>query len=405
MKSRQLRAVAAAFLAALPSLLACAVSATADKPAPAIASGKQFTAAQMAFFEKDVLPILQANCFKCHGAGKSRGGLRLNSRDTILKGGDTGPAVSLDKPDESLLLRAIHYKDNLQMPPGGKLPQKHIETLTRWVKEGLPWTPGTTVVERPDDKGGRITEESKNYWAYRPVQRPAVPAVKDRAWVRTPVDAFVLAKLEAKGLAPSPPADRIALVRRVTYDLTGLPPSPEAIDAFLKDDSPDAYERLVDRLLASPHYGEKWGRHWLDLVRFAETNGYERDGPKPFAWRYRDYVIKSFNDDKPYDRFLREQLAGDEIDRDNPEAIIATGYYRLGLWDDEPADPPQARADDFDDIVATTSPLALQRHARDIVALQPHRHLPAQAGRLGTGAEAARGAHRRTAGRHDADRG
>ncbi|HKB42359.1 MAG TPA: DUF1549 domain-containing protein [Gemmataceae bacterium] len=313
----------------------------------------------MAFFEKDVLPILQANCFKCHGAGKSRGGLRLNSRDTILKGGDTGPAVSLDKPAESLLLRAIHYKSDLQMPPAGKLPQKDIETLTRWVREGLPWTPGTTVAERPDEKGGRITPESKNYWAHRPVRRPAVPAVKDRAWVRGPVDAFILARLEAKGLAPSPPADRVALIRRVTYDLTGLPPSPEEIDAFLKDDAPDAYERLVDRLLASPHYGEKWGRHWLDLVRYAETNGYERDGPKPFVWRYRDYVIKSFNDDKPYDRFLREQLAGDEIDRDNPEAIIATGYYRLGLWDDEPVDPPQARFDELDDIVATTAQVFL----------------------------------------------
>src|SRR5262249_37813680 len=168
-----------------------------------------------------------------------------------------------------------------------------------------------------------------------------------------------LARLEAKGLKPNPPADAVALVRRATYDLTGLPPTPQEVDAFVNDPSPRAYELLIDRLLASLHYGEKWGRHWLDLVRYAETNGYERDGPKPFAWRYRDYLIKSFTDDKPFDRFIKEQLAGDEIDRDNPDAVVATGYYRLGLWDDEPADPKQARFDDFDDIVATTAQVFL----------------------------------------------
>src|SRR5262249_52512996 len=159
--------------------------------------------------------------------------------------------------------------------------------------------------------------------------------------------------LEAKGLKPAPPSERIALVRRLYYDLTGLPPTPQQVDDFVNDRSADAYEKLVDRLLASPHYGEKWGRHWLDVVRYAETNGYERDGPRPCAWRSRDYVIKSFNDDKPFDRFVQEQLAGDEMPGYHPEAIVATGYYRLGLWDDEPADPMQARFDELDDIVAT----------------------------------------------------
>jgi hypothetical protein len=182
-----------------------------------------------------------------------------------------------------------------------------------------------------------------------------VPAVKNTAWARNPIDAFILAKLEAKELTPAEPADRVALVRRLTYDLTGLPPTPDEVEAFVYDRSLDAYEKLIDRLLASPHYGEKWGRHWLDVVRYAETNGYERDGPKPFAWRYRDYVIKSFNDDKPYDQFVREQLAGDEMPGYNPDAIIATGYYRLGLWDDEPVDPKQARYDELDDYVATTA--------------------------------------------------
>jgi hypothetical protein len=317
-------------------------------------------AQHVAFFANEVLPILQANCHKCHGGeSKVRGGLRLTSREAVLKGGDTGPAVSLEKPEESLLLQAIHYKDGLEMPPTGKLPPKEIETLTRWVKAGVPWSPGAAAVPGAEEKKGPITDAARTYWAYQPVQRPAVPPVKNTAWVQSPIDAFILARLEAAGLQPNPPADRVALVRRVYYDLIGLPPTPEQVDAFVTDPSPRAYEKLLDQLLASPHYGERWGRHWLDLVRYAETNGYERDGPKPYAWRYRDYVIKSFNDDKPFDRFLREQLAGDEIDRDNPEAVIATGYYRLGLWDDEPADPAQARFDDFDDIVATTAQVFL----------------------------------------------
>src|SRR5262249_41399766 len=159
-------------------------------------------------------------------------------------------------------------------------------------------------------------------------------AVHDRGWAANPVDAFVLARLEAKGLRPSPPASKVELIRRATFDLTGLPPTPQEGDAFLADDSPPAYETLIDRLRARPHYGEKWGRHWLDLVRFAETNSYERDGPKPNAWRYRDYVVRSLNDDKPYDRFVKEQLAGDELADGGADGVIATGYYRLGIWDD-----------------------------------------------------------------------
>jgi hypothetical protein len=205
-------------------------------------------------------------------------------------------------------------------------------------------------------------EPARKYWAYQPVGKPAVPAVANRAWVRNPIDAFILEKLEAKGLSPSKPAERVPLLRRVCYDLTGLPPTPPEVDAFVKESETDpqaAYEKLIDHLLASPHYGEKWGRHWLDVVRYAETNGYERDGPKPFVWRYRDYVIKSFNADKPFDLFVREQLAGDEMPGYNPDQIIATGYYRLGLWDDEPADPLQARFDELDDFVATTGQVFL----------------------------------------------
>ncbi|VTS02499.1 signal peptide protein : Uncharacterized protein OS=Isosphaera pallida (strain ATCC 43644 / DSM 9630 / IS1B) GN=Isop_2381 PE=4 SV=1: PSCyt1: PSCyt2: PSD1 [Gemmata massiliana] len=314
----------------------------------------KFTAAQVTFYEKEVLPVLQQHCLKCHGADpeKIKGEFNLATRKGVLAGGESGPAVDLAKPAESLFVKMIHYKDDQhRMPPKGKMPDKDIATLEKWVKEGLPVPAdriGGEIVKK-----SVITEESKKYWAYQPVKRPAVPNVKDGSWAKTPIDAFVLAKLEAKGLKPVKPAERAALIRRAYYDLTGLPPTPEEVDAFVNDKSSDAYEKLVDKLLASPHYGEKWGRHWLDVVRFAETNGYERDGPKPYAWRYRDYVIKSFNDDKPYDQFVKEQLAGDEIPGYNPDAVVATGFYRLGIWDDEPADPLQAVFDGYDDLVAT----------------------------------------------------
>jgi hypothetical protein len=339
--------------AAVAGLVLAALLVRADDRKPP--AEKKFSPEEVAFFEKNVAPILQARCVKCHGGEKKvRGNLRLTARAHVLKGGDLGPAFDADKPDDSNLLKAINWKDGLEMPPKGKLPAKEIATLTRWVKMGLPWTPGKVEVVKDPPQGGVVTEKSKNYWCYKPVTRPAVPAVKDRGWVHNPIDAFLLAKIEARGLAPAPPADRVALVRRAYYDLTGLPPAPEQVDAFVNDPSPDAWEKLIDKLLDSPEYGEKWGRHWLDVVRYAETNGYERDGPKPFAWRFRDYVIKSFNDDKPFDQFVREQLAGDEMPGYHPDAVIATGFYRLGLWDDEPADPLQARFDELDDLVTTT---------------------------------------------------
>jgi hypothetical protein len=314
------------------------------------------SAEEVAFFKKDVLPILEARCFKCHGKGKrARGGLALTSRAGLLKGGDLGPALDPARPEKSRLLQAINWRDGLEMPPSGKLPPKEIDILTRWVKAGAPYPAGSAPAVNPGHKGLRVTAKDRQYWAYRPVKRPVVPAVKDRGWLRNPIDAFVLAKLEAKRLAPAAPAGRVALARRAYYDLTGLPPTPEEVDAFVKDQAPDAYERLVDRLLASPHYGEKWGRHWLDVVRYAETHGYERDSAKPFAWRYRDYVIAAFNRDLPYDRFLTEQLAGDLLDRVTPETLIATGYYRLGIWDDEPADRLLARYDVLDGVVSTTA--------------------------------------------------
>ena len=319
--------------------------------------------AALAFFDKEVRPLLETHCLKCHGGEeKIKGGLRLTTRDDLLKGGDLGPVLNADKPGDSLFLRAIRYTDDkLQMPPKGKLPPDAIATLTRWVEMGAPFSGTLAPAKAVAHEKVPTPEDARSFWSFQPLRRPPVPAVKKADWVRNPIDAFVLSKLEDKGFRPAPEAGKVTLLRRAYYDLTGLPPTPADVEAFLADASPDAYDKVLDRLLASPHYGEKWGRHWLDLVRFAETNSYERDGPKPNAWRYRDYVIKSFNEDKPYDRFLKEQLAGDEMPdaAKSSDPVIATGYYRLGIWDDEPTDPVQSRYDGLDDIVATTGQVML----------------------------------------------
>ncbi len=331
-----------------PLLLIAAGSLVAAEPAQ-----PEFTTAQLEFFEREVKPILKANCVVCHGGEKKiQSNFDLTTRGGLIKGGELGAAVSLERPAASAILEAINY-ESLEMPPKGKLPQAQIDVLTKWVTLKLPWPEGEQglLVHRGPPA---VDVAARNFWAFQPVVRPAVPAVKNAAWVKTPVDAFILAKLEEKGLSPAPPAGKTALLRRVYYSVTGLPPSPEAVAAFLADNSPDAYENVVEELLASRHYGEHWARHWLDLVRYAESNSFERDNPKPFVWRYRDYVIRSLNADKPYDQFLREQLAGDELDQVTAESIIATGYYRLGLWDDEPADPLLAYYDGLDDILSTT---------------------------------------------------
>jgi hypothetical protein len=285
------------------------------------------------FFEQNVRPILQANCFTCHShaAKKSKGGLMLDSRDAVLKGGDRGPALVPGKPDESLLIKAVgRHDDDLKMPPSASLAGEQIATLNEWIKLGAPWSAKAAMTARPP---GTITDEDRRWWAFRPVKAPLVPEPRTTSHETSPIDAFIIAKLQAAGLKPAPPADRRVLIRRVTFDLTGLPPTPAEVEAFVNDQSTDAYDKLVDRLLDSPRFGERAARIWLDIARYAESDGFKSDDERPGAWRYRDYVIDSFNADKPYDRFLKEQLAGDEIAPDDSAALVATGFLRAGVYE------------------------------------------------------------------------
>ncbi len=288
-------------------------------------------------FTERVRPLLEERCFKCHShvSGKSKGGLLLDSRAAMLAGGDDGAAITPGKPEESLLVKAIGYKDeDMQMPPKGeKLRDDEILAITEWIKQGAPW-PGEATAGPAKRARGAITDEDRQWWAFKPVNAAAPPAVQaGHSEIRNPIDQFILARLEKEGLTPAPEATRTALIRRVTFDLTGLPPTPAEIDTYLSDTASDAYERLVDRLLASPRYGERMARHWLDLVRYADGDGYRADDYRPNAWRFRDYVIAAFNQDKPYDRFVCEQLAGDELYPEDPSAIIATGYLRHGIYE------------------------------------------------------------------------
>ena len=312
-----------------------------------------FPADQIASFESEIAGLLEANCLKCHSGDKPKGGLDLTRRGAIIKGGESGSAIDNANPGESLLIKAINY-DGYEMPPTGQMSPKQIESMTNWVKNGLAWPKDLKALhfEAPREPP-RVNEETKKHWSFQPVKKPPTPNAAG-TWAKNDIDRFIQKQLADHQLTPNPQAGPRELVRRAYYDLTGLPPEPEVVEAFAADPSPQAWSALIDTLLASPHYGEQWGRHWLDLVRYAETNSYERDGAKPFVWRYRDYVIQSFSSDKPYDQFITEQLAGDELANKTPDSIIATGYYRLGRWDDEPADPELAYYDDLDDIVTTT---------------------------------------------------
>ena len=282
------------------------------------APGPPFAPEEIQFFETDVRPTLHNRCSRCHSERLRTSGFSVASRQDLLEGGDRGPAISLDRPRESLILAALRHSGGLKMPADGRLADSEIAAIERWIELGAPWPEPTTA--KP---GG----QAAGHWSFRPVERPAAPRVGDPGWVRNPIDRFVLARLEQDGLTPSPEAPRATLARRLHLDLTGLPPSPSTVRAFLADTAPGAYERLVERLLDSPRYGERWGRHWLDIARYADSNGYNNDAPREI-WMYRDWVVNALNRDLPFDRFVVEQLAGDLLPDASTEQIVATGFHR-----------------------------------------------------------------------------
>ncbi len=321
------------------------------------------------FFEKQVRPLLAENCFGCHGPSKRKAGLRLDHISTILTGGDNGPALVRGDPASSRLIRAVEYGDpDLQMPPKGKLPAERIEILRAWVKSGAVWPdeppPAAAPSEAAPVDAFDLQGRKREHWSWSPIRPVEPPAVRRAGWVRGDIDRFILAKLEEKGIEPSPPADGLTLLRRAHFDLIGLPPPAEEVEAFAPDFSSERYEALIDRLLDSPRFGERWARRWLDLVRYAETLGHEFDYPIPGAWRYRDYVIRALNADLPYDRFVVEHIAGDTLEppRRHPvegtnESILATAFLWFGQEAHSPVDVRQHEADRVEnqvDVLAKT---------------------------------------------------
>ena len=302
-----------------------------------VAQASALDPAALEFFEKKIRPILADHCYKCHSSQseKIKGGLLLDSREPLLKGGNTGPAITPGDPDRSLLIKAVRYtSDDLQMPPKGKkLSAEQIADLETWVKMGAPDPRADQSSSASAKAAADKKSKASEHWAFRPIAKPSIPIVKNKKWVKTPVDAFILAKLESQNLTPSPMADKRTLIRRATFDLTGLPPTPDEVDKFVADRSSNAYEKLVDRLLASPRYGERWGRHWLDVARYADTKGYmfEEERRFPYSYTYRDYVIRAFNEDLPYNQFITQQIAADLLPLgEDKRPLAALGFLTLG---------------------------------------------------------------------------
>ena len=321
--------------------------------------------AQAQSTDKEVLPILRQKCFQCHSEALQMSGLDLRTRESMLKGGDKGPAIVPGNAEGSRLYRRVAGLEKPPMPmaPLPPLTTQEVAVLKAWLDQGAKWGAADVAAPAPTAVGGYgkdykervITAEDRNWWAFRKPVRHAVPSVADARFASNPIDAFVRQALDQKGLTPAPPADRNTLVRRVYLDLLGLLPTPQEVDAFVNDASPRAYENLIDKLLASPHYGERWGRFWLDVVRYADSSGYEHDRDIANAWRFRDYVIKAFNQDKPYNRFVLEQIAGDELEDRDYDSLIATSYYRIGpRVRFREKDNPYYRYEYLDDLIRTT---------------------------------------------------
>ncbi len=315
---------------------------------PAI--GRSADPAAVDHFEKKVRPLLAQRCWKCHGADKPKGGLRLDSAEGVARGGNTGAVVVPGKPDDSLLIQAVRHAGELKMPPKEKLTDREIADLVTWTRGGAIW-PATGPTQ---PIGARFTPEQKAFWAFQPVKELPTPAVRDAAWARSAIDRFILARLDAAGLTPAAPTDRVTLLRRVTFDLTGLPPTPEEVEEARNAKQADWYEQAVERLLASPAYGERWGRHWLDVVRYAESTANDANAVLHYAWRYRDYVAGAFNRDLPHDQFIIEQLAGDLLPGASAEQIVATGFLMVGAKALAETDKEQSRIDVVDDQLDVT---------------------------------------------------
>lgn len=351
---------ALAIIAAQPS---AAWSQSPSPPAAAEAAANEFSAADLEFFEKKVRPLLAARCYECHGpqAEEPKGGLRVDSRQALLNGGDTGPAIAPGKPQESLLIDSVNYGDVYQMPPRSKLPEKEIAVLTEWVQRGAPWPAEQTTAPSASSGSFSIAERRDAHWSWAPIQPTPPPATANTSWPRQPLDSFLLARLEEKQLEPAELAEGPALLRRLYFDLTGLPPPPDEAQAFLQlseREQEQEYLRIVDRLLASPAFGERFARHWLDLVRYAESRGHEFDYDAANAWQYRDYVIRAWSSDLPYDQFVIEHVAGDllQTPRLHPqrrfnESVLATGFWHLGEWVHSPVDIRQDETDRFDNMI------------------------------------------------------
>lgn len=331
--------------------------------ASGVARGAEFSPGQLEFFEKEVRPLLAERCFECHSVNAKRleAGLLLDSRAGHLQGGDSGPAIVPGNADESLLVQAVRYED-YEMPPKGKLPPREVVTLVRWVEMGAPWPQEPAPVAAEARDVFELEKRKSEFWVWQPVASPGKPVVRNEAWPRNEIDHHILSDLEDAGLQPSGDADRAALLRRLHFDLIGLPPTPEEVEAFLSDQDPEAIERVVDRLLASPHFGERWGRHWLDLMRYAESRGHEFDNDTPNAFQYRDYVIRALNADVPYDQFVREHIAGDLLPtprlhptRKFNESVLGTGFWFLGEWVHSPVDIRKDEADRFDNMLDVMS--------------------------------------------------
>jgi mono/diheme cytochrome c family protein len=357
--------------------LVCGALAATPLTAADVPEAKKPSAEEIAFFEKKVRPLLVDHCQKCHGADKQTSGLRLDTREGAVGGGERGPAAVPGKPEDSLLMTAVGYENrDLQMPPDKKLSDQQIADLKHWIKLGVPYPEDSSSGAARPKKPVIDIEKGRAFWAFQPPRDPPPPRVGNAAWASTPLDRFILAALEAKGLRPAPRADKRTLIRRATFDLIGLPPTPEEVEVFVADESPQAFARVVERLLASPHYGERWGRHWLDVARYADSNGLDENICHGNAWRYRDWVVAALNADKPYDQFVIEQLAGDllpigrgafygdggggdgggDVDEaQRHQRLIATGFLALGPKVLAEVDETKMEMDIIDEQVSTVS--------------------------------------------------